>query len=743
MNKAIDAKDKNLRQIMGGVQYSIDFYQRDYKWQTKQTEELVSDLTSRFLDSYKPEHVRSDVASYPSYFLGSIVLSRRADGTYIVDGQQRLTTLTLLIIYLRNLQVISMEEEDPNLQQLIQSTQYGVKNFNMAVPERKAIIEALYNGETSEGDPDDPSSANILHRYQDIETSFPEECKGRALPFFMDWLIERVQMVEISAYSDDDAYTVFETMNDRGLSLGPADMLKGYLLSSIRDSNQRTRAEEVWNNSLTALRSLSSKESENELFRSWFRGRYAQTYGGSKYDYERIGPEFHRWLRDNASRIGLNHSDAFFSFVSKRVPVYSRAYKDIQTHQIGFDSRFECLYYTGEARIDDLLLLMAPITPDDSSDLIDAKLKVVSRFLDIFIHRRVWASRNLQRPALKATFISIARELRNLDLENLTARLYAELTKPGPDDFGSPPPPLTSTTRRKIHRLLARITSYVEVEAGSGVNPYPELVVATGRSRFEIEHIWPNKFDQYSAHFQDENEFVDYRNRLGSLLLIPHDKNKSYSSMPTAEKMRFYSRSDHHLLVASLATLTYSRNPRFRGWLERSNLPFVPYDEDGFSKEGSDARLELYRSIARLIWDPARIISDSKIDPEKIISLANNLRPSLGAETQEQPRTRSFIEGRITDLIAEGLLQPGDILVGNRPDLEATAIVLPDGVIELENGDRFTAPSKAAMSLGNPGVINGWDFWVHQSSGVSLKELRARLGGTKKTNQQSLMDEEI
>ena len=54
----------------------------------------------------------------------------------------------------------------------------------------------------------------------------------------MDWLIESVHLVEITAYSDGDAYTIFETMNDRGLSLTPADMLKGYLLAHITDEER-------------------------------------------------------------------------------------------------------------------------------------------------------------------------------------------------------------------------------------------------------------------------------------------------------------------------------------------------------------------------------------------------------------------------------------------------------------------------------------------------------------------------
>jgi len=53
-------------------------------------------------------------------------------------------------------------------------------------------------------------------------------------------------LVEITAYTDEDAYTIFETMNDRGLSLNPLDMLKGYLFANITDQRKRNEATNVW-----------------------------------------------------------------------------------------------------------------------------------------------------------------------------------------------------------------------------------------------------------------------------------------------------------------------------------------------------------------------------------------------------------------------------------------------------------------------------------------------------------------
>src|SRR5262249_55920873 len=91
---------KNIRALLGGAKYAIDYYQREYKWQTKQVSELLDDLADKFLQSYDPKHDRAAVESYGHYFLGSIIISDKDGHKFVIDGQQRLTSLTLLLIYL-------------------------------------------------------------------------------------------------------------------------------------------------------------------------------------------------------------------------------------------------------------------------------------------------------------------------------------------------------------------------------------------------------------------------------------------------------------------------------------------------------------------------------------------------------------------------------------------------------------------------------------------------------------------
>ncbi len=294
--REIDGKGRTVRELLGGHKYSIDYYQREYKWQTKQVEELINDLAGKFLESYEDGHERSAVADYGHYFLGSIIVSDKQGQKFIIDGQQRLTTLTLLLIFIQH--QLADSEQKGQVADLIFSQRFGKRSFNLDIPERMPCMEALYSGQTVDSTDQQESIANIVARYSDIEELFPEELVGSTLPYFVDWLIENVHFVEITAYSDKDAYTIFETMNDRGLSLTPADMLKGYLLANITDTDRRNAASGVWKERVGALIDIG-KDEDADAIKSWLRSQHAQNIrerkrGAVPQDFDLIGTEFHR-----------------------------------------------------------------------------------------------------------------------------------------------------------------------------------------------------------------------------------------------------------------------------------------------------------------------------------------------------------------------------------------------------------------------------------------------------------------
>ena len=206
-NHKIDADDRNVFDVLNEKKYQVDYFQREYSWEQKHIDQLVTDLTSTFLNVYSEGDRRTAVENYNNYFLGPFVVSNKEGMKSIIDGQQRLTSLTLFFIFLNNLQKVIGGKE--SIEPLVFSEKFGQKSFNIQVEERKACLEKLFLEGNYEIRPDDDeSTVNMVKRYINIEESFPEEIKGVAFPYFLDWLKYNVILVEITAYSDDNAYTI-------------------------------------------------------------------------------------------------------------------------------------------------------------------------------------------------------------------------------------------------------------------------------------------------------------------------------------------------------------------------------------------------------------------------------------------------------------------------------------------------------------------------------------------------------
>src|SRR5690606_17786174 len=95
---------------------------------------------------------------------------------FIIDGQQRLTTLTLLLIFLRN--QLEDEELRSQIAPLIFSPKYSKRSFNLDVPERTPCMEAIYRQEDYIDNNPSESVMNIKARYDDLAELFPDDCLG-------------------------------------------------------------------------------------------------------------------------------------------------------------------------------------------------------------------------------------------------------------------------------------------------------------------------------------------------------------------------------------------------------------------------------------------------------------------------------------------------------------------------------------------------------------------------------------
>lgn len=609
-SREIDGKGCTIRELLGR-KYSIDYYQREYKWQKKQVVELIHDLASKFLESHEKGNERSAVAEYGHYFLGSIIVSDKSGQRFIIDGQQRLTTLTLLLILLY--QQLKNPEQKGQIAPLIFSLKFDKPSFNLDVPERTACMEALYTGKEFPDTDGDESVANIVARYNDLGEQFPQELDGDALPYFVDWLIENVHLIEITAYSDNDAYTIFETMNDRGLSLTPAEMLKGYLLANIADPEHRIKASNIWKKWMQALADIG-KDEDADCIKSWLRSQYAENIrerkrGAVPRDFDLIGTEFHRWVRDKEEVLGLTTSTEFARIIERDFAFYSRWYERLRRAAEKLDPELERVYFNAQHHFTlQYPMLLAPLTVHDNEDTSLRKLRVVAAYLDILIHRRIWNWRAIDYSTMQYAMFLVIRDIRGRNSQDLASvlrdRLDTENETFAVNDrnarFG-----LHAMNGPQIHRLLARMTDFLETQSRQA-SRYVEYA-QRGRNGYEIEHIWADHYEHHAKEFSHPSEFAEYRNHIGGLLLLPKNFNASYGDLPYAKKREHY--LGQNLLARSLHEQAYEHNPGFRRFIEASGLPFCAHFE--FKKSDLDVRQDLYRRLAEQIWNPDQLMQEA------------------------------------------------------------------------------------------------------------------------------------
>ena len=613
--KTIDGQARTVRELLDKAKYAIDFYQREYAWQERQVRELIDDLTGKFLDSYELGHSRREVEGYGHYFLGSIVISHKRGQRFVVDGQQRLTTLTLLLIHMHRLQ--KDQDERVEVQNLVYSEKFGRKSFNLEIPDRVEVMQKLMDGESIDLNGTSESVRNLATRYANIADHLPEEVTGVALPYFVDWLLENVHLVEIEAFSDEDAYTIFETMNDRGLSLSLPEMLKGYVLANVRHENDQCTVNATWKKHMQCLKELGEEE-DVDFFKNWLRARHGETIrlgrkGAENRDYERIGSEFHRWVRDQRVRLGLANSDSYVQFVSRDLDFYARRSIEIRKAARALTRGWESIRYNEDRGFTlQTQALLAALAPNDATEEIRRKVALVADFLDIWLARRVWNFRTIGYSSVKYTLFILTKELRGRDTASLSEFLREQLDEHLESFASQPRFRLHNQNYRQIRHVLARLTHWVDTQCG--LSSSFEDLISQGRAKpFEIEHIWADHYDRFKDCFRHPSDFETERNNLGGLLLLQRGVNQSIGDATYEAKRDAYISNSENLLARSLHPLAYQNLPSFRSLMDRTGLPFRAYES--FGPEEQAERQELYIRIAEWVWNPSRLDLDGHKPP--------------------------------------------------------------------------------------------------------------------------------
>lgn len=608
-------KTDTLETILTRGKFEVDYYQREYRWGRKQIEQMLMDFYDTFRQYYDPANhgAPSEVQKYGYYYMGSIICTN--DNTrQVIDGQQRLTSLTLLLIYLRNLQnqTTGVPYLPVNIDGLIYKDSYGTMSFNLDVPERNDCMQALWD-QNKAYTSDNESNKNLLVRYSDIEELFPDDLKGEALPYFIYWLKGKVLLLEIDTPSEDEAHTIFLTMNDRGLSLNSAEMLKAFIIQQV-DEADRDSVNKVWQQNITRIKNAFDSESSGtvkaedvDFISAWLRAKYADSIretkkGAEDRDFELLGEKFHTWVRMNArTEMRLTQPKQYKELVTIEMTLMTNLYLRMKAYSEKLTKGFEAVFYNAHRDITyQNYLIMSAVRVDDAPAVVDQKIRVVATFIDIFASTRIFNDKKINWNANKNLLFRVMCQIRNQDVKTIGIRLISALQRMSENLDAIQDFELNKTSRRYMLHMLARLTDYVNLRMGLA-SQFENYVDRNPKTSYDIEHILPADYQSYKDLFNDEEDFKNNREKFGNLILLTSDHNRSYQDMPYDQKVVQY--MGDNILAQSLNAGAYKNNPKF---LALSNeYGFKAYVR--FDKTAIRERLQLYISLAKSIWNPAVI----------------------------------------------------------------------------------------------------------------------------------------
>lgn len=257
--------------------YLVPRFQREYSWTTEEVEEFWDDITSQI--SAKGKSITNE-----EYFIGCIVLvGEDAKFEYqIVDGQQRLTTLTILIRAivdrLENLgEAKAARALHSNLIEGVDNE--GTPYFKLVNETPKPYFQNEVQASTPQGINKPITDEEVLlegaYKFfrKKLETfRVAKQDEKESVKSLRTQVLNYLKFILVTAKNEDDAYTIFETLNARGLGLSSVDLIKNWIFKNYTSKHPNDNAKSIWSEIRTEL---SKFVDINTFFRHYWNSKYS------------------------------------------------------------------------------------------------------------------------------------------------------------------------------------------------------------------------------------------------------------------------------------------------------------------------------------------------------------------------------------------------------------------------------------------------------------------------------------
>ena len=566
MTIELTATKTNLNALLGvpGQQFAIPEYQRPYAWGEPQVDELWDDL----LESLGVGH-----------FMGSLVLNvEDEDRPQVIDGQQRLTTLAVLLALIRDRyhDIGSQYAGQPD-QLLLNSFAKGntafklrsgeanwpvLRDFILRSPmdENRKVLSQLSSLDRSSRLRNKRLVSNTKRLARLLDSHVATASSAEAALYALESHIRTgLEFVAIKVSNVADAFLLFETLNDRGLQLSAADLLKSHLLSQIaQESNDDAATQEaaqIWDDMIEALGGVDVTR--------FLRHFLLMTH--AKVRKDDVFPRF----KDDVRSVGASK---LLHRISEFAVDYGRLMDPSKLDDAKVGAAVTQIH--GQNSVTHFVLLLPALHYLDPQAFVR-----ICRMAEILSFR--WVVCGLNAQELESTYAKAAKivdQSQGSDVDEVLALMHSVL----------PPSEQFKEGFRQARMGVKYVTRYVLASIERALNPAGELKPS---DEVHIEHIMPQaKTEYWEQKVEDEEGYRDLVARWGNLTLLHQSPNQEISNGPYDVKRDLYRASDLRI-TRQLAELD-------------------EWDEDAI-----DMRQRWLAVVADQLWDPDFVPSKLDVPP--------------------------------------------------------------------------------------------------------------------------------
>lgn len=648
------------------------------------------------------------------YFLGSIVIQQRPNEPgavqrrTVIDGQQRLTTLQLLLHATRAVLIgLGIDEEAEQLESLVSNK---IKKSRPSFEKFKVwpmnIDQSAFEEVMSTQPPVDHGSlvnaesrfvrahqffTERVNAYLTVEGEYFQEKRAEALVIA---LREGLKLVVISLDESEDPQEIFETLNARGVRLTSADLIKNFLFQKLLlekkdDSSAYTTYWSIFESPFWER--LISKGRYVEPRLAIFLAQFLVSRIAEEVKVERVFDRFKRYVEEESqiSTLELLKQIHAIAIVYQNLIEASEKPEGPLSIVGRFVYRIQAMDTETVKPV--LLFLIDPSLPKIPDKEIEKALTVIESWL---VRRAVIraTSKGFNKifPQLIRDLMENNRSLAGTYVESFFRQQTADFMY-WPDDPTVRKHLATSSIYRTLSRSRLRmILESIEDELRNPATQYAATQEPwCERGRLQVEHVmpvsWKANWPLRSEETEDERR--EHINRIGNLTLLTPTKNAAVSNGPW-----FGDDSKKHKRALLSANTTILMNSAL---VNGTGI-------DGWTIERIDNRSETLADLFLTIWPtPVGHVVDPQID--------------------SQPKMET--KASIAKLISAGILEVGAILELSKGIYAGkTAQVLEDGSLRLEDKSIHKTPSGAAVHVLNHSA-NGWTAWSLSGTNLRLSDL--------------------